>query len=56
MLGPDGANRWLTGNIDDAQSILHTTDDVAVRFYPVGPKIRNPKNHGPDLVTPHMQG
>lgn len=53
MLVPDAANRWLTGNIDDAQSILHTAGDVAVQFYSVDPKIGNTHNQGPDLIIPY---
>lgn len=57
MMAPANANRWLTGNIDDAQSILysailHTTNNVDVQFYPVDPKIGNPHNQGPELIRP----
>ncbi len=57
MLVPDTANQWLTGNIDDAQSILHaailhTAEVVDVQFYQVDPMIGNTHNQGPDLINP----
>ena len=60
MLVPDTANQWLTGNIDDAQgilhsAILHTANAVDVQFYPVDPMIGNTRNQGQALINPYRE-
>lgn len=52
MLHPDTGRNWLHGIVEDAQSMLHATHDMEFEFYPVDPKIGNPRNQGSELIRP----
>jgi putative SOS response-associated peptidase YedK len=53
VIAPDDYDRWLTGNPDEAEELLHhpaNSDDLTM--FPVSTKVNNPHNDVPQCVAP----